>query len=317
MTRRTGLVLRPISRSMNQGAPAEIGQRFSDDGLSALLRPTRLTEVVDIGANPIDGDPPYKSMMLQKLCRVTGFDPHPAAIAELAKHKNPLETYLPYAVGDGGEHVLNICRGIGFASLLQPDAKTLTHFPNFTELGRVIQQLPLQTRRLDDITEIAAIDLLKIDIQGGELSVFQNGRTALAKAVAIQTEVSFVPLYKNQPAFGDIDLEMRALGFVPHAFTAINKKMIAPMLGPDPAAAINQLVEADVVYVRNFIDAETMDNEQLKHLALIAHHCYGSFDLALNCIHHLVARGAILQDGKNRYVGLLQAQRPKVAATRL
>lgn len=302
---------------MNQKSPADIGQRPGQDGLSALLQPGRLTEVVDIGANPIDGDPPYKSMMQQKLCRVTGFDPHPAAIAELAKRKSPQETYLPYAVGDGAEHTLNICRGIGFASLLQPEAKTLTHFPNFSELGRVIERLPLQTRRLDEIAEIKAIDLLKIDIQGGELSVFRNGRSKLAKAVAVQTEVSFVPLYEKQPVFGDIDLELRGVGFVPHAFTAINKKMIAPMLGPDPAAAINQLVEADVVYVRNFIDAEAMDSEQLKHLALIAHHCYGSFDLALNCIHHLAARGAIPPDGKHRYVGQLQAQRPKVAGTRL
>ena len=303
---------------MNQRpSAAAIGHGISHDGLSALLRPARLTEVVDIGANPIDGDPPYKGMMLQKLCRVTGFDPHPAAIAELAKRKSPQETYLPYAVGDGGAHTLNICRGIGFASLLQPHAKTLTHFPNFTELGRVIERLSLQTRRLDDIAEISAIDLLKIDIQGGELSVFKHGRSKLAKAVAIQTEVSFVPLYENQPVFGDIDLELRAQGFIPHSFAAINKKMIAPMLGPDPAAAINQLVEADVVYVRNFIEAEAMDSEQLKHLALIAHHCYGSFDLALNCIHHLAARGAIPPDGKNRYIGLLQTQRPSASGSRL
>ena len=31
--------------------------------LYELLNPLRLTEVVDIGANPIDGDPPYKPML--------------------------------------------------------------------------------------------------------------------------------------------------------------------------------------------------------------------------------------------------------------
>jgi FkbM family methyltransferase len=292
-----------------------------DDGMTALLQPARRTSVVDIGANPIDGDPPYKSMLLAGLCQVTGFDPHPQAIAQLNGRKSALETYLPYAVGDGGNHTLNICRGIGFASLLKPDAKTLTHFPNFPELGRVIDRLPLQTRRLDDIAEIDNIDLLKIDIQGSELSVFKNGRGKLARAVAIQTEVSFVPLYERQPVFGEIDIELRSLGFIPHMFAAINKKMIAPMLGADPSAAINQLVEADVVYVRNFIEADAMDGEQLKHLALIAHHCYGSFDLALNCIHHLASRGAIPPDAKNRYVALLQtarpAARPKVAGQRL
>jgi FkbM family methyltransferase len=279
-----------------------------DDALNALLRPARLTAVVDIGANPIDGDPPYKTMLQRRLCRVTGFDPHPQALARLLENKSDLETYLPWAVGDGARHTLHICRGLGFASLLRPDARALTHFPNFSELGRVVERVEMPTRRLDEIAELAAMDLLKIDIQGSELAVFRHARAKLSRAVAVQTEVSFVALYENQPMFGEIDLELRSQGFVPHMFAAINKKMIAPMLGPDPAAAFNQLIEADVVYVRDFICAEAMDSEQLKHLALIAHHCYGSFDLALNCIHHLAARRAVPPDTTSRYIAQLQAK---------
>jgi FkbM family methyltransferase len=283
------------------------------DLLVDLLRPRRITHVVDIGANPIDGDAPYKAMLARRACRVTGFDPHPQALIQLNARKGDLETYLPYAIGDGQQHTLKICRGIGFASLLQPDEKVLTHFPRFSELGHVIGETELPTQRLDDVAELDTFDLLKIDIQGSELSVFQNGRAKLARAIAVQTEVSFIALYKNQPVFGDIDLELRGLGFVPHMFAAINKKMIAPMLGPDPTAAFNQLVEADVVYVRNFIDAEAMDVEQLKHLALVAHHCYGSFDLATNCMHHLTRRKAIPADAGNRYIQSLQADRPNPA----
>ncbi len=40
--------------------------------IMSLLNAERLTEVVDIGANPIDGDPPYKPMLQAGLCRVTG-----------------------------------------------------------------------------------------------------------------------------------------------------------------------------------------------------------------------------------------------------
>ena len=272
------------------------------NALAGLLQPARVTHVVDIGANPIDGDAPYKAMLERRLCRVTGFDPHPQALARLDAAKGDLETYLPYAIGDGEPHTLKICRGIGFASLLQPDERALNHFPRFPELGRVIGECALPTHRLDDIAELAAFDLLKIDIQGSELSVFRNGRAQLARAIAVHTEVSFVPLYKNQPVFGDIDLELRSLGFIPHMFAAINRKMIAPMLGATPAAALNQLVEADVVYVRNFIDADAMDSEQLKHLALVAHHCYGSFDLAANCLHHLVRRKAVPADAGDRYL---------------
>jgi FkbM family methyltransferase len=285
----------------------------SNDALIGLLQPDRLTSVVDIGANPIDGDPPYKAMLQRRICRLVGFDPQPDALTRLNAAKTDLETYLPYAIGDGEDHSLKVCRGIGFASLFHPDEKVLTHFPRFSELGSVVGEIKLATSRLDDITEIKQIDFLKIDIQGSELSVFKSGRQRLAEAVAVQTEVSFVPLYKNQPVFGDIDLELRSLGFIPHMFAAINKKMIAPMLGPDAAAALNQIVEADVVYVRDFVKADAMANEQLKHLAMIAHHCYGSFDLAVNCIHHLVARRAVHSDTKNRYLRLLADDHAKRA----
>lgn len=289
------------------------GKQISNDAMMRLIQPGRLTSVVDVGANPIDGDPPYKAMLQRRSCRLLGFDPHPEALRRLNAAKSGLETYLPYAIGDGEDHSLKICQGIGFASLLQPDEKALTHFPRFSELGRVVGEIKLATRRLDDIAEIAQIDFLKIDVQGSELAVFKGGRRHLARAVAVQTEVSFVPLYKNQPVFGDVDLELRSLGFIPHMFAAINKKMIAPMLGPDPAAALNQIIEADVVYVRDFIKAEAMDDEQLKHLALIAHHCYGSFDLAVNCVHHLVGRRAVDRDAKERYLRLVADNHAKGA----
>jgi hypothetical protein len=51
------------------------------DPLFKLLRPERLTAVVDIGANPIDGDPPYQSMLEKRLCRVVGFEPQSEALA--------------------------------------------------------------------------------------------------------------------------------------------------------------------------------------------------------------------------------------------
>ena len=281
------------------------------DPLYELLKPARLTAVVDIGANPIDGDPPYKPLLQQRLCRVIGFEPQTGALASLNARKSELETYLPYVVGDGENAQLNLCLSPGMASLLTPDPPMLGHFHNFAAWARVIESVPVSTRRLDDISEIESLDFLKIDVQGGELTCFQHGRQRLAKAVAIQTEVSFIPLYKDQPAFGSIDLELRSMGFVPHAFVAIKNWMIAPLSVPnDPAAAINQLLEADIVYVRDFTRAADMDSEQLKHLAMIAHHCYQSFDLALNCIHHLVQRQAISANAAQDYVGRLKVSTP-------
>lgn len=271
-----------------------------------LLSAERLTEVVDVGANPIDGEPPYTPMLAAGLCRVTGFEPQAPALAELQKRKGPNERYLPHAVGGGGAATLNICRAPGMTSLLEPDEATLALFDFLRPLGEVVERVPMQTRKLDDIAEIQRLDFLKIDIQGSELAVFQGGRSKLAEAVAIQTEVSFVTLYQDQPSLGDVDLELRRQGFIPHCFDAVKLWPIAPcVIDGDPRKAVNQLLEADIVYVRDFSRPESMSGEQLKHLALIAHYCYKSFDLALRCVKLLEDRQALRPGAQQRYMELL------------
>ena len=276
------------------------------DMLSEILRPERLTAVVDIGANPIDGSPPYAGLLQQRLCRVVGFEPQADALAKLNAAKTDLETYLPYVIGDGAPAVLHICSLPGMSGLLEPDPAILRHFPKFSEWGHVIQRQPVTTRRLDDVEEAPEIDFLKIDAQGSELSIFQNGRSKLTAAVAVQAEVSFLPIYKNQPAFGMIDQELRSRGFVPHCFADISCRMIKPLAHENPYAAINQVVEADVVYVRDFTKPELMTAEQFKHLAIVAHHCYRSYDLAANCLASLVSKQAIPPSAAAEYLGRLQ-----------
>jgi FkbM family methyltransferase len=271
-----------------------------------LLSPQRLTEVVDIGANPIDGDPPYKPMLDAGLCRVTGFEPQQEALAELLRRKGPNERYLPYAVADGNTHTLKVCRASGMTSLFEPDPATLNLFEVLAPLGQVVQRLEIPTRKLDDVEEIQQLDFLKIDIQGGELNVFQSGKSTLAQAVAVQTEVSFITLYKDQPGLGEIDIELRAQGFVPHCFAAVKLWPVAPcVINGDPRRALNQLLEADIVYVRDFARPENFSDEQLKHLALIAHHCYRSFDLALRCVMLLEARRALPTGAQKSYLQIL------------
>lgn len=277
--------------------------------LHELLVAKRLTAIVDIGANPIDGNPPYKPMLDAGLCHVTGFEPQQEALAILQQYKSANERYLPYAVGDGESHVLNICRASGMTSLLEPDPKTLNLFEFLVPLGEVIQKTPIKTIKLDNLTEIEHLDFLKIDIQGGELSVFQSGTAKLANAVAIQTELSFITLYKNQPSMGEIDLELRAQGFIPHCFAAVKKWPIAPCLvNSNPRQPLNQLLEADIVYVKDFSQPDTLSDEQLKHLALISHYCYQSFDLALRCIMLLEQRDVLAAGTQQAYLKSITTQ---------
>lgn len=99
-------------------------------------------------------------------------------------------------------------------SPLTPDQNQLRLFNGFSDWGQVVEEVEVATRRLDDL-DIDEFDLLKIGVRGAELMVFQNGRERLRDAVAVHTDVSFVPLYLVQPTFGDVDVEWRAQGFVP------------------------------------------------------------------------------------------------------
>jgi FkbM family methyltransferase len=282
----------------------------SYSGLVTLLEPAALTRIVDIGANPIDGDPPYKPMLEAGMAKLVGFEVQSDALAKLQELKGPNVTYLPYAIGDGASHTLKVCRSSGLASLLEPDQAVFSHFEVLAPMAEVIQRLPIQTRRLDDVEEIEGIDFLKMDVQGFELAVLQNGRSKLENAIAVQTEVSFLCLYEGQPALGEIDIEMRAQGFIPHCFTGVKQWIIAPtVVNGDPRMPLNQLLEADIVYVKDFTRPENLTDEQLKQLCLVSHICYKSWDLANRCIYLLEQRGAIPENSQARYFESLAAQR--------
>ena len=225
-----------------------------------------------------------------------------AAILRVSKS----EAGLPYAVGDGEAHTLNLCAYSGWTSVFVPSAAALEVFSFFKNNARVVGRTQIQTQRLDDLVEVDNIDFLKIDIQGGELAVLAHGREKLGNAVVIQTELQFVNLYEGQPSFGEIDQELRAQGFIPHAFAALKKWPISPLqFGGNPTQPLNQLLEADLVYVRDFVHPDAMSSDQLKHLCLIGHSCYNSFDLAGRCVALLEQRKAIPEGALQRYIEIL------------
>ena len=221
--------------------------------LPAFLGLSCSIKIVDVGANPIDGKPPYAPLMASGLAQVIGFEPNAKALAQLNWQKGPFETYLPHAVGDGRRHRLRFCAAPGMTSLLEPDPKVLSLFHGFTEWGRVTATEAVDTVRLDDVPETTGLELLKIDIQGAELMVFQNAVERLRTALVIHTEVEFLPMYVGQPLFSDIDQFLRAQGFVLHRFDRLISRVVKPLLiNNDHKAGLSQLLWADAIFIRDF-----------------------------------------------------------------
>lgn len=270
--------------------------------LHDLLSPDRLTEIVDIGANPVDA-PDYEDMFASGLVRVTGFEPQEEAYLELVTQENARARFFPYAIGDGKRHELRVCKSSGFTSLLEPNYKTYDFLGRFHKQGRVLDRVPVETQRLDDIAEIDEIDFLKIDIQGGEVDVFENARETLSSCVAIMTEAAFIPLYENQPLLDKQMSILREQGFHLHKFM-FSKAMPMPSslnIKLRRQSNRNQLIDGDAVFIRDLLDLESVSDERLKHLALLADGCFRSFDLVVRCLAHLVERGTLTEDACQDY----------------
>lgn len=101
-------------------------------------------------------------------------------------------------------------------------------------------QVPVQAKRLDDYASAEAVpvpDLIKLDVQGGELDVLRGGVQCLAHAKWVICEVSFVRFYAGQPLFQDV------VGFLhDHCFEL-------HALGADTPLS-SKLIQADVLFRR-------------------------------------------------------------------
>jgi len=258
--------------------------------------------IVDVGASPIDGEPVYQPMLTQGNYKLTCFEPNPAMFEKLTERINPKMTYLPYAIGDGRDGMLNICASPGMNSLFEPYQELLELFQGYGEWGKVISQLPVTTYRLDDLKEVNNIDFIKLDVQGSELAVLENATEQLKQVLVVHVETLFIPHYKNQPLFGEIDLVLRKAGFLFHKFGPMVSRIFKPLLlNNDIYAGLSQVHWADAVYVRSFMDFKELQPPELLKLAHILHDIYGSVDLAQLALYHID-----LQTGSNRQSTYIQ-----------
>ncbi len=74
------------------------------------------------------------------------------------------------------------------------------------------------TRTLDQVAadrdDVPLPDYISLDTQGTDLEILKGAPAALDSAVAVVTEVEFVPLYEGQPLFGEICDFLTQRGFV-------------------------------------------------------------------------------------------------------
>jgi FkbM family methyltransferase len=238
--------------------------------------------IVDVGANPQFGvKGPYEVLLDRDLASLVGFEPDLSALSKLQAIKGPRETYLPVVVGDGKRHQYRICAMSGMNSLLAPNLDLLNLLHLHGPWAQVRAVVDVDTRRLDDIAEIEAMDYLKIDIQGSELLVFENATEKLKDCLVVHTEAMFVPMYEGQALFSEQELFLRKLGLQVHKFFEIQGHVLKPFIvRGDEHAPLSQVFWADVVFIKDITHLERLRPEQLLKIAIILHDVYCSVDVA-------------------------------------
>jgi len=271
--------------------------------LIAGLPLARRTRIVDVGANPLLDAAPYARLLRMGACDVVGFEPQPEAFAALEKLKSDRETYLPFAVGDGSPKELKVYKSQGHTSVLDP------YVPGFRFIGgekwsQVRQRIAFDTVALDASDQIGDVDLLKIDIQGGECDVFRGAETTLKRAMVVIVELRYYPLYQDEPMLGGVDTELRRQGFFLHKHLTGNTKPVknSQMARLNKRRVRDQLVDGDAVYLRDLARISSYSDDQLMHLCITAAEVFHSHSLALHVLDELVLRGRASPDLPGAYV---------------
>ena len=245
-----------------------------------------VVDVVDVGAMSLaDDHDVYYQLTRANAARVTGFEP----IADECAKRNAAapegHRFLPYALGDGRDRTLHVCKVPMNTSLYEPNRELLDRFQNLGHMFDVVDRIPIATRRMDDLPEMGDVDFLKIDVQGAELDVMQGARRCLEKAVIVNTEAEFAPLYKDQPLFAEVDQFLRKAGFTFHKFGFVAGRAFKPLqFKHDINQTIGQLLWSDAVYVKDFMAFDQLAPEKLLKLAVVLHVVYQSYDLAAQAL---------------------------------
>jgi FkbM family methyltransferase len=236
--------------------------------------------VVDIGAMMLNNEISCAQGLVDRgKARMIGFEPNQEECAKVNAALGAPHQFFPYFVGNGEDRFFYETNYPMTGSLYPPNTDLLDRYQNLGELTRLVATHPVKTTRLDDISDISDIDLLKMDVQGAEVDVIHGAENALKSVSIIQTEVCFVELYQGQYLFADVDRELRARGFSFHTFLGFGGRALKPLISSGNInQQFRQLLWSDAIYIKDIAHASEYETDKLFKLALILHDEYNSFD---------------------------------------
>jgi FkbM family methyltransferase len=167
--------------------------------------------LIDAGANKGQFSLAFRA--LRPTAQIIAFEPLPEAadtFAELFTEDRSAELHRVALAAQDGVVQFHIADRTDSSSLLRPGSGQERAFG-----VRPDRTINVTTKRMDECVDFAALRhpvLMKVDVQGGELGVFE-GCKSLDDIDFIYVELSFVELYEGQPLFDEVNDYLRGRGF--------------------------------------------------------------------------------------------------------
>jgi FkbM family methyltransferase len=171
--------------------------------------------LIDVGANR--GQFTLMTRVFHPRIPVHAFEPLPAEAAVYRRllARRPGITLHEIALGaEEGEAQLHVSARPDSSSLLPIGELQTTLFP----ATGTIRTLRVLVKPLDSLPQVwanARRAILKLDVQGFELSVLRGARRALANCAYVYAECSHVPLYTGQALYPEVEAFLSSEAFFP------------------------------------------------------------------------------------------------------
>ncbi|MFH1321422.1 MAG: FkbM family methyltransferase [Bacteroidota bacterium] len=180
-----------------------------------IIKDTPVRTIFDVGARFGSVSRIYRQLFPGS--KVYAFEPFPESYEKLQENTKQDSCIIPYnlAISDKtGQGKLFVNKFSATNSIL-PSVDTGTIVD---KLIATKEQIMINTTTIDEflmMEGLNGIDILKLDIQGGELKALQGAKNLLSqnKISLIYTEVEFMNIYEDQPLFHDVSLYLHSFGY--------------------------------------------------------------------------------------------------------
>jgi FkbM family methyltransferase len=229
--------------------------------------------ILDAGALPLESEPPPFHALLDVFpgSRISALELDPQVCERLNGQARSGLRYYCCALGRREEaRALYETQHPMCSSLYEPDERYADLYNNM-DFMRLRATHTVRTVSLNTFVReqaLGAIDFIKMDIQGAELDVLQGAGPVLSAVLALVLEVEFVPLYKEQPLYGDVDAHLRERDFMLHKFLGFGGRGMKPLTHGSPNYPV-QMMWSDALFTCDLMDLTGFSEEGLLKLAVL------------------------------------------------